>query len=171
MGRWHRVVRVASVVALVGGLALLAHRLERTPEQEDLTHYVEAEVPSLRSLEAPVDAQLARLGQAPGLKPEEARKLLVDDVIPRLLKIKRQAADLPTKTGVTRALNREYLQVTDQLIDACRLCVQVIDDPKRSTLEGLKDVRARFAEVRKAYDHWDTDVREACVRNRLAKPQ
>jgi hypothetical protein len=167
---WHRIIRVASLAAFAGGLGLLMHRLQRTPEQVDLTRYVQVELPSLLSAERPIHERIERLGQAPGLKPEEARKLLVDDVIPRLLKLKKGIEQVQTHTDETRALNGEYATVTDALIDACRNCVQVIDDPKVSTGEGWKRVRKQFADVQDAFQRWDEHVQAACVRNRLAKP-
>ncbi len=167
---WHRAIRLASLLVFAAALGLLIYKLKRSPEQQDLTRYVEVEVPAMLAAEQPIHERIDRLGQAPGLKPEEARKLIVDDVIPRLLKLKKGVEQIKTSTMETRQLNLEYLRVTDELIDACRKCVQVIDDPKLSTVDGLKAVRARFAEVRSAYQAWDTHVQEACVRHRLAKP-
>jgi hypothetical protein len=168
----HRVIRVVSLLVFAGACGLLVHRLRRTPEQNDLTRYVEVEVPRIEQSEQPIQERIDRLGQAPGLKPEEARTLLVDDVIPRLIRLRKQAEELATdkRTAEVRALADEYLKVTDRLIDACRSCVHVIDDPKLSTGDGLKQVRARFADVRSAYQDWDTHVRDACARHRLAKP-
>jgi hypothetical protein len=158
-------------MVFAAGITLLLHRLSRSPEQKDLTRYVELEVPALERAEAPIQERIDRLGKAPGLKPEEARRLLVDDVIPRLIKLKKQAGDARTDTDETKQLNAEYLQVTDRLIEACRTCVRVIDDPKLSTGAGYKQVQAEFEAVRKAYQAWDEHVRQACVRHRLAPPK
>ena len=166
----NRVVRVISLVLFAVALGLLVHRLRRTPEQQELTHYVEVELPSLFSVEKPIDERIARLNQTPGLKPEEARALLVDDVIPRLVKLRRQAEGLTLKTAEARGLNLEYLRVIDQLIDACRACVRVIDDPRLPDGAGLVLVRERFADVHRALQAWDEQVRASCVRHRLAKP-
>ena len=152
-------------------LGLLIHRLRRTPEQQELSHYVKLEVPSLFAAEEPIDERIARLNKAPGLKPEEARALLVDDIIPRLVRLRRQAEGLELHTNEVKQLNDEYLRVTDELIDACRACVRVIDDPQLPDGAGLVVVRERFADVRRALETWDEHVRAACVRNRLAKPQ
>lgn len=168
---WHRAIRVASLLVFAAGVGLLIHRLDRTPEQKDLTHYVEVEVPALVALEAPIQERIDRLGRAPGLKPEEARTLLVDDVIPRLIKLRKAAGDARTDTPETRQLHAEYLKVTDRLIEACRTSVRVIDDPKLSTSDGFKKVRDEFAAVRQAYVDWDEHVRQACVRHRLAPPR
>lgn len=168
----HRAIRVASLLVFAGALGLAWHKFRRTPEQDDLTRYVEVEVPRVTASEQPIQERIDRLGRAPGLKPDEARTLLVDDVIPRLIRLRKQAEELATdkRTVETRALTDEYLRVTDRLIDACRNCVHVIDDPKLSTAVGLAQVRARFAEVRKAYQDWDEHVQQACARHRLARP-
>jgi hypothetical protein len=166
----NRAIRLVSLLLFAVGCGLLLHRLHRTPEQTELTRYVQKSLPSLFLNEQPIDEAIARLGRAPGLKPEEARTLLVDDVIPRLVKLRRQAESIPLDTAEGRALNDEYLKVTDQLIDACRACVHVIDDPQLPAGAGLVIVRERFAEVRQAYQAWDQHVRQACVRHRLAQP-
>jgi hypothetical protein len=166
-----RAVRVLTLIVFAAACGLLLHRLRRTPEQQELTHYVQVEIPSLFSVEQPIDERIARLSQAPGLKPEEARTLLVDDIIPRLVKLRREAEALEFHTDDVRKLNDEYLRVTDELIDACRACVRVIDDPKLPDAAGLVLVRERFADVRRALETWDAHVRETCVRHRLAKPQ
>jgi hypothetical protein len=165
-----KLIRVLTLIVFAAACGLLLHRLRRTPEQQELTHYVQVEIPSLFSLEQPIDERIARLNQAPGLKPEEARSLLVDDVIPRLLALRKQAAGLPLQTAEARRLNGEYLAVVDQLVDACRACVRVIDDPKLPDGAGLVLVRERFADVHRALSAWDDDVRTTCVRHRLAKP-
>lgn len=155
-------------MGFAAGVGLLIHRLQRTPEQSELRHYVEAEVPAIRNLERPILDRIDRLGQAPGLKPEEARALVTDEVIPRLLKLRRQVALIEVKTGEVQALNDEYLRVTDQLVEACRACVRVIDDPKLPQADGFKQVRDRFAEVRRAYQAWDDHVLKTAMRHRLA---
>ncbi len=167
----NRGLRVFSLLVFAAACGLLIHRLRRTPEQQELTHYVKVEIPSLFAAEEPIDERIARLNRAPGLKPEEARALLVDDIIPRLVKLRRQAEALELKTADARKLNEEYLRVTDELIDACRACVRVIDDPQLPDAAGLVVVRERFADVRRALESWDAHVRETCVRHRLAKPQ
>jgi hypothetical protein len=166
----NRAIRLASLLLFAVGCGLLIHRLHRTPEQVELTRYVQKVLPSLFMSEQPINEAIERLGRAPGLKPDEARALLVDDVIPRLLKLRKQAEGLQLDTVEARALNDEYLKVTDELIDACRACVHVIDDPQLPSDAGLVIVRERFTTVRRAYQMWDQHVREACVRHRLAQP-
>ena len=166
----NRLIRVLCLLVFAAAIGLLIHRLRRTPEQQELTHYVKLEIPSLFAVEEPIDERIGRLNKAPGLKPEEARTLLVDDIIPRLVKLRRQAAELEFHTAEAQRLNDEYLHVVDQLIDACRACVRVIDDPQLPDGAGLVLVRERFADVHRALATWDDHVREACVRHRLAKP-
>jgi hypothetical protein len=167
----NRAIRLVSLLVFGVACGVLLHRLHRTPEQTELTHYVQKALPSLFLNEQPINEAIERLGKAPGLKPDEARTLLVDDVIPRLVKLRKQAEAVPLQTSEARALNDEYLKVTDELIDACRSCVRVIDDPQLPDKAGLVMVREHFADVRRAYQTWDQHVREACVRHHLAQPQ
>jgi hypothetical protein len=168
--RIHLVIRLAALIGFAAGLGLAYHRLHRTPEQEALQKLVEVDLPKLRVPEGEIEARVDRLNRAPGLKPDEARALLVEDVLPRLVRLKKQAEELPAPTPETRALVDEYLKVTDQLVDACRTCVRIIDDPKMSTGAGVTQVRERFSAVHAAYQAWDQHVAEACARHRLAAP-
>jgi hypothetical protein len=168
--RLHPAVKLLAVIVLGVGVGVAYHRLHRSPAQKALTQLVEQDLPKIKPAEKAIYERLNRLDQAPGLKPEEARALLVDDVIPRLVRLKKQVEELPAPEDETRALKDEYLRVTDQLIDACRTCVRVIDDPKLPTAEGFKQVRDRFAQVNAAYRAWDQHLAEACVRHRLTAP-
>lgn len=165
-----RLTRLVILLVFAATIGLAIHRFRRTPEQLELTQYIEKEVPSLFSLEQPIDERIERLSRAPGLQPDEARTLLVNDIIPRLIALRRQAEGLPLRTDEAKKLNAEYIALTAQLVDACRACVQVIDDPKLPDGAGLVLVRERFADIRSAYQKWDAHVRLACVRHRLAPP-
>jgi hypothetical protein len=165
-----RISRLAILLVFASAIGLAISRFRRTPEQLELTQYIEKEVPSLFSLEQPIDERIERLSRAPGLQPDQARALLVDEIIPRLIQLRRQAEALPLRTEEAKRLNGEYLALTDRLVDACRSCVQVIDDPAVPDGAGLIVVRERFADVRRAYQVWDEHVRVACVRHRLAPP-
>lgn len=166
----NRVIRIVSLLVFAAACGLLVQRFRRTPEQQELTRYVKIELPALFAAEQPIDERIERLGKVPGLKPEEARALLVDDVIPRLIALRRQADGLQLRTDEARKLDQEYVAVVDELIDACRACVRVIDDPKLPDGAGLVLVRERFTDVRNAWRTWDDHVAQACVRHRLAKP-
>ena len=77
---------------------------------------------------------------------------------------------MPLRTDETRGSTTSTCRSTDQLIDACRTCVHVIDDPKLPDGAGLVQVRERFADVHRTLQAWDDHVRAACVRHRLAPP-
>lgn len=167
---WLRLVRFALLAAFAAGIGLLAHRLERSPEQRDLTRYVETTLPPLRALEQPILVEVARLGQSPGLAPAEARQLLVSQTIPAILKLRKEAEAVKTTTAEARGLASEYARAVDKLLDACRASVRVIDNPKLSTQAGLAEVRRAFIDAEKARERWDADVRQACRRHHLTGP-
>lgn len=165
-----RLTRVAILLVFAAALGLMLHRFRRTPEQVELTHWVEKDAPALFAAERPIDERLERLNATPGPKPEAARALLVDEIIPRLIQLRRQADAVTLRTREVRDLNAEYVRLVDQLTDAARACVRVIDDPELPGDAGLVVVRERFADVRQAYQTFDQHVRMACVRHRLAPP-
>jgi hypothetical protein len=160
-----------TLVTFACALGLLVHRLRRSPEQVAIQRYVELLAPPLLDAEKPIDAELERLTTTPGPSAREARALLVDDVIPRLLKLRRQAVEVALNAEpAVKPLADEYLQVTDRVIDACRACVRVIDDPSLPTGAGAVLVRERFADVATAHRAWEADVRRACEVYHLAPP-
>ncbi len=167
---WLRLVRFGLLAAFAAGIGLLVHRLERSPEQRDLTRYVETTLPPLRAREQPILVEVARLGQSPGLAPAEARQLLVAQTIPAILQLRKQAEQVTTATAEARALAAEYVQALDKLLEACRASVRVIDNPKLSTQAGLAEVRRAFIDAEQARDLWDGDVRQACRRHHLTGP-
>jgi hypothetical protein len=167
---WHLAIRLACLAVIAVAIGLLAHRLRRTPEQKDLTRYVTVEVPALERLEAPIYAKVERLFAAPSLGPEAARALLVDEIIPALLRLRKQAQAVRTDTAVTRELHQRWLGVTERLLEACRACVQVIDDPKLTTADSLDRVRGELRAVEQALAAWNAEVRRACANHRLAPP-
>jgi hypothetical protein len=146
------------------------HRFRSTPEQRDLTHFVEVDVPRLKGSEQPIRERLERLDQKHALTPEAARTLLVDDLIPRLIALRRQAESVRSQTKETRLLLDEYLAVVDRLVDACRASVRVIDDPELPDGAGKLLVVEHFAEVDRARQAWDEHVRRACVQHHLTPP-
>ena len=164
-------VRMLALAVFAVALGLLANRLRRSPEQIDLTQFVGVQIPSLLVNEREARSRLDRLAETPGPKPAEARALLVSEVIPHMLKLKHQAEDLVARTEESARLKREYLKAVDELIDACRACVRVIDDAKLPEGAGLTIVRERFAFVDQEFRAWDADVRATCVRHRLAQPE
>ncbi len=167
----HIVVRrIVILLSVSVGIGLLAHRVRRSPEQEDLTQFVAVQLPSLLNTERDARATLERLGEKPGLTPVQARALLIDEAIPKLIRLKHQAEGLSARTFESEQLKREYVHAVDELTDAARACVRVIDDPKLPEGAGLTIIRERFAFVEQVFASWDAHVRQACVRHRLAPP-
>jgi hypothetical protein len=165
--RVHSTIRLVGLVAICVMSGVLYTRLKRSPEQEDLTRYVELELPSLRRQESEIFERLDRLRQAPGLGPLEARALLVDDVIPRLLKLRKGLEAYRPQTRDVLALHRDYQAMTERLLEACRSCVQVIDDPTVSTADGLKRVQQEFAAVRALFSTWQAHLASTSASHRL----
>jgi hypothetical protein len=156
------------LLAFSSGVGLWVHRLRRTPDQDALRRLVEVQLPPLADQEAQIHAQIDRLGAAPGLAPAAARALLVDDVIPRLLRLRRAAEALREDPApATRPLAAQYLALVDQLIDACRSCVRVIDDPSLPTGAGLVLVRERFIDVDRRRAAFEAALGRACATHRL----
>lgn len=139
--------RVATLMVFAVAAGLLYQRLRRTPEQRELANYVEHELPALLSAEHVIAERMERLGERSGLAPEAARTLLVDDLVPRLLKVRQQAETVDARTPAVYDLTRSYLRVLDRMLDACRACVRAIDDPKLPEARGWQEVRARFADA------------------------
>lgn len=164
-----------TVMAVLGGWTLY-QRVHRSDEQVELERYVQMEVPSLEPVERDVLARLAPLSARRDLGAEEARKLLVDDVIPRLVRLRRRAAQVEAKTAEVQRLTGAYVAWIDALIEACRASVRAIDAPAGGGAEGgaearLGEIRRRFAEADAAAKRWSEDVRAACVKHRLAPPR
>jgi hypothetical protein len=159
----------------IAGMALLAlvvgyQRLHRSDEQVELTQYVEHELPVLHAEDTALLGRLRPLSTAPGPSPEAARKLLVDDVLPRLIALRKRAASITTKTAVVRALRDDYIAWLDRLGEACRASVRAIDDPTADATRSAALLRQRFAEADQAAERWHEHVRSACVQHRLAPP-
>ena len=163
--RWTLRLLVLTSLAAAAGLAM--HRFRRSPEQKELAHYVEVELPALQRLEAPILFNIEKLAKAPGLKPPEARILIIDELIPQLLRLRKNAEALPLSTDEVRGLHAQYLRVVDQLIEACRTCLRVIDDPSVSTTQGYGRVMEQFAAAQTARRSWQTNVAASCRRHRL----
>jgi hypothetical protein len=168
----HRAIRFVLLLVLAGSIGLAIHRLRRTPDQEALRRYVEVLLPPLLDRERELLAQLERLGESPGLTPADARTLLVDDVNPRLIRLRKQAeALLDERSPATRPLTLKYLAALDELTDAARACVRIIDDPALPTGAGVLLVRERFAEVARRRRAFDEALEQACATHRLVRPR
>jgi hypothetical protein len=162
--------RLAVAAMALVALAVGYQRLHRSDEQVELTQYVEHEVPVLQAEEAVLLERLRPLSTVPGPTPEAARKLLVDDVLPRLIALRKRAASIVTKTVVVRGLRDDYIAWLDRLGEACRASVRAIDDPKADATRSAALLRQRFTEADEAARRWSEHVRAACVRHRLVAP-
>jgi len=164
-------LRLAVAAMLLVGGYVAYQRLHRTPEQVELSFYVETEVPSLAGSDGDILRRLQPLTAGRGLDAAAARRLLVDEVIPRLVALRKRAASIIARTDDVKRLVADYLAWIDKLIDACRTSVRAIDDPDAAPEAALAQVRQRFAEADAAARAWSDHVREACVKHRLAPPQ
>jgi hypothetical protein len=163
-------IRLATVGIAIAGIWIGWNKFHPTDEQEELTRYVENMVPSYLEQEKAVYARLDRLDGQPGPTPEEARKLFVDEVIPRLIALKTQAQGVVAKSAPMKRVNDEYLAYVDRLIEACRVSVRTIDDTTTNGAEGNKLVRQRFYEAGQASKTWSAHLREACIKAGLSPP-
>lgn len=175
MKRWTFGSLLWGVRLAIAAMALLAlvvgyQRLHRSDEQVELSQYVEHEVPVLQAEEAVLLGRLHPLSAVPGPSPEAARKLLVDDVLPRLIALRKRALSIVTKTGVVRALRDDYIAWLDRLAEACRASVRAIDDPTAEATRSAALLRQRFTEADEAAKRWSEHLRSACVQHRLAPP-
>ena len=159
------------VIAALAGSVFAWRKFHVTDEQQELTRYVELQVPSLLDKERAIGERLDRLSASPGPSPIEARTLLVGDVMPRLVALRRQAASVEAHTAPLRAINEEYRAAVDKLIDACRTAVRAIDDPALTPELGQKLVREKFLDAGAAERGWSIHLAEACVAAKLAPPR
>jgi hypothetical protein len=165
----HWLLRVGAVGMLVAGVVLATRKFHRSDEQVELRRFVEQELPSLDAQERDVFARLATLDARPGPSPEVARALLVDDVVPRLIRLKKQATSVISRTEALKGVVAGYAAAIDKLIDACRTSVRAIDEP--ATADGraaLQQVRTRFEEARAAASAWRKSLAATCQQNGLS---
>lgn len=164
-------LRTGIAVMLVVAIAVFYGRYHQTDEQAELVRYVEADIVALESIERPIVARIDALLGDKRLAPEDARKTLVDEVVPQLVRL-RKLADAPlrsAKTAPVQALAREYLASVEGLIDACRTAVRVIDDPKLAEREGMQQVLAGFRNAAAQNQAWRAHVADETLRHKLRK--
>jgi hypothetical protein len=166
----HRAIRVSMVLAVAAGLGLLNHRMRRSPEQVELTRYVEREVPSLIKEEQRIVDELGVLYANKTLTPTLARSRLVDELQPRLTRLRHRAEALSPSTMTVRQLAADYLGVLDAWIETVRTAVRAIDDPKVTTEAAFASVREHMADAAGADQRWRARVVQTCEHHRLAKP-
>lgn len=164
-------LRLGILGMLAVGLSVLYHRHRTTPEQEELRRYIAVDAPLLRRAAAPIEERLAGVLADKRLAPEAVRKILVDEAIPGLLRV-RELAGAPlaaARTAPVQALAREHLAVVDQLIDACRTAVRTIDDPRAGGPIAWGRVQQTFAEAARAQERWQQHVVEAAAEHKLTR--
>lgn len=164
-------MRIGIVVMLAVSAGYLYQRYHRSDEQTELMRYIEIDVPALDQVQAPIVRRIEDLLAARALSATEARRLLVDELTPQLVKLRR-LAEAPlraSRTPEVQALATEYRVVIDELIDACRTAVRVIDDPKLGGPEGLKQVRDALRKAAERDRAWRDHVSETTSRLRLLK--
>lgn len=166
----HRIVRAALLMLIAGGVGLAVHRLRRTEDQVELARYVERELPPLVSEERTASDQLAALLAEKALAAPVARKRIVDEITPRLVRLHRRAEALQPTTLTVRSLAAEYLTVVDAWTEAARTLLHAIDDPQVSGEAGLLAVRERLADAAQRSRHFSEAVVRTCALHRLKAP-
>lgn len=164
-------MRLGIVAMLSTSGVYLYQRYHRSDEQTELMRYVEVDVPALDQVQAPIVRRIEGLLAARGLTAAEARRMLVDELTPDLVKLRR-LAEAPlraSRTSEVTTLATEYRTIIEDLIDACRTAVRVIDDPKLGGAEGLTQVRTALRKAAERDRAWREHVAETTARLRLLK--
>lgn len=149
-------MRLGIVAMLSVSGAFLYTRYHQTPEQVELVRYVENDIPSLDAVERPIVSTMQSLLDSRTTRPEDARRILVDELMPQLIRL-RKLAEAPVRASQThavQALAREYQGTVDEFIDACRTAVRVIDDPHLEARSGLAQVKAAFQRAAERSQSW-----------------
>lgn len=164
-------MRLGIVAMLSVSGAFLYTRYHQTPEQVELVRYVEIDIPSLDAVERPIVFNMQSLLQSRSTRPEDARRILVDELMPQLIRL-RKLAEAPVRASQTRVvqeLAREYQVTVDEFIDACRTAVRVIDDPHLEAQAGLSQVQAAFQRAAERSQSWRSHVAQTTADLHLLK--
>lgn len=167
----HRLVRFVLLLAIAAGVGLASHRMRRSEEQIELARYVERQLPPLLDEEQAISEELSALLANKTLPAPEARKRLVDDITPRLVRLRRRAEALSPTTVTVRQLAAQYLTGIDAWTEAARTAVRAIDDPKLSTEAGVVAVRERLAEAAREARKFGEQLVQTCEHHHLAAPK
>jgi hypothetical protein len=163
-----------SILAMIAvGLAVLYGRTRMSPAQKELVRYVEIEVPALKKVQGPI---VDRLGDVLGdrhLPPERARRILVDEVMPGLVRL-RKLSEAPIAAAQTQevgALAREYQGVVEQYMEVCRTAVRAIDEPgsRQDPREALLRVHRTLAAALSGEQAWAGHVQATSRALQLSK--
>lgn len=166
---WAMRLGILAMLSVSG--AFMYTRYHQTPEQIELVRYVENDIPSLDMVERPIVSTMQALLESRSTKPEDARRILVDELMPQLIRL-RKLAEAPVRASQTRVvqeLAREYQATIDEFIDACRTAVRVIDDPRLEARTGLAQVQAAFQRAAERSQTWRGHVAETSANLRLLK--
>src|SRR5438105_2602169 len=87
-------VRIVTAGMLVYAAVVAARKWRTSPEQEELLRYAELTVPAYLEEVAQAEARLDRLFAPPAPSAAEARALLVDEVMPLLIRARKHAASV-----------------------------------------------------------------------------
>jgi hypothetical protein len=155
---------------IAAGAGLLNHRLRRSEEQVELTHYVERELPSLLAEEQTIADGLSALLAEKSLPAVDARRRLVDDLVPRLVRLRRRAEALSPSTVTVRQLAAGYLGVLDAWTDGARAAVRAIDDATITTAIAVATVREKLSDAARADREWRARLLDTCRHHHLAGP-
>ena len=121
-------VRIVSAAMLVVGIFVLWQRYRPVASQDELVRFSTLTVPGYLEELARLHALIDRLG-APGLAPADARVLLVDDLMPTLIRMRKRAEGVQTDSPTVHDSNAEYMAALDAYMDMDRAAVRTIDDP------------------------------------------
>jgi len=161
-------LRVIIVLSMCIGAGVAYNRCKTTPEQDDLAHFVANSLPRLRMADREISEQLARLNDVK-LKPSDARAIVTNDVMPRVVKLRHTLAEQPHATREVDELLKAYGGVADREAEACRTILRAIDDPKIAGVDGVKLVRGEFEAVERAHKAWDDQLARTLATHGLTK--
>lgn len=166
---WFMRLGIVAMLSVTG--AFVYTRYHQTAEQVELVRYVEIDLPSLDGVERPIVQNMQTLLESRSTRPEDARRMLVDELMPQLIRL-RKLADAPVRasqTPVVKALATEYRLTIDEFIEACRTAVRVIDDPQLQARAGLVQVQAAFQHAAERSQAWRSHVAETSAKLHLLK--
>lgn len=166
---WFMRLGIVAMLSVTG--AFLYTRYHQTPEQAELVRYVENDLPSLDGVERPIVQTMEALLASRTTRPEDARRILVDELMPQLIRL-RKLAEAPVRASQTPAVQQlaaEYRATVDEFIEACRTAVRVIDDPKLEARVGLSQVQAAFQHAAERSQAWRSHVAETSASLHLLK--
>ena len=154
-------VRIVTLAMLVAAVVTLWRRHRDEPAQEELVRYATLTVPGyLEDLER-LHALLDRL-QVPGVTPAAARAVLVDELMPWIIRMRRRAEAVTVAAAPVRASNAEYLGALDRYMDMDRAAVRAIDDPGQPGADGQQAFLARRREADEAVRQFLGGLRTRC---------